>query len=141
MTYEERLAEIQAKRDAAKAARVKRDDAEMLGVVGELLLMNEEYYVVRVPDAAAELCGHVVMRPPTSGEFSMFRHTMFRDAKQAGITEARAKAGLQLAAQCRVYPDPEKYAALVDKYPAVADECGKAAYKAAEAGAEAEVKK
>lgn len=139
-TYEQMKAEIEAARAPAKAARLARDLAEMENDVLPAMLCNETCEILRVADAPADLPGHVVVRAPEPVEMDRFRHVMFRESKERGVVEAKSRAGGQLGASCVVYPDKERYAALVAKFSGIPDEVAKLALKMSDAGAEAEGK-
>ena len=140
MAYADWQAKIQAKRDGEAKAREKRDEDEMDQHVGPIMLGRSDVDYLHVPLAAAHLPGHIVLRLPKPAEIKMVRFHMWRDAKEAGAVEAKAKAGIQLAAQCLVYPSPEKYTELTETYASVGDEAGKKAFLMAGAGADADAK-
>lgn len=132
--------QVEARRDAQRVARAKAHAAEYEEHVGPLLLEHDDYEALEVPNAPVEFAGWVVLRRPRSAEVAKLRHIMWQDKTKGGATEAKAKAALELAEMCRVYPTAERYAALIETFPAVGDECGKKAYKIAEAGADADAK-
>ena len=71
------------------------------------------------------------VRPPTRGEYKMWRAAIHDDQKRAEATET-------LVRQCTVHPDREAVMALLEKYPALLDGPGvqKWVMKVTGAGAE-----
>ncbi len=134
----ERLA---AARAAWANARAEKSKTEFDALVEPLLFEHiGEYFEIECKDAPAEFPQWVVIRRPNAGEHARVMHVMFEDSRKNGAVEAKAKAGLQLGAQCRVYPEADEYARLVKAFPGVAAEVGKKAFQLAEAGADADAK-
>ena len=132
--------QVEERRESLRAARVKAHADEYEQQVGPLLLDHDDWEAIEIPDAPAELPGWVVLRRPRSAEVAKLRHIMWQDKSKSGAIEQKAKAALELAGYCREYPAADAYEKLVATFPAVGDECGKKAYKMAEAGADADAK-
>lgn len=138
MGYAEKRAEIQKKLDVAKTAREARDEKEL--EVIEQYLVDDGYVVVRLPDAAPNFVGHVVCHRPKGPAYERFKQTMWKDSAQRGVTEAKSRAGAELANLCLVYPAQPDYQALIAEYAFVPDKIAEAMINAAQAGADAEGK-
>lgn len=137
MSYDDTQARIAEGRSQAAAARAARDESE-IAELADMLIEHEEYREVRVPQARPDLPGHVILRPPTKVEASKFRTILWSEKSTA---EMKSKAGLDMAASCVVYPSRERYQALIEAFPMVADQCSLAVKEAAEGGSQREVKK
>lgn len=134
----DRLAAARAAWSEKRAAKSKEEfDTNV-----EPLLFEHigDYFEIECKDAPADYPQWVVIRRPNAGEHARVMHIMFEDSRKNGAVEAKAKAGLQLGAQCRVYPAKEEYERLVAAFPGVAAEVGKKAFQLAEAGADADAK-
>lgn len=139
MGYDDRMREIRDRREnATKKEREARDEKD-LDQIAELLGDAANGFV-RVPDAAPELVGHVVFRRPTKQEIARYRAIVRRDSSERGAVEAKAKAGQELAAQCRVWPEPDQYEQLLEAHPMVADAIAVELFRLAEGGAREEAK-
>jgi hypothetical protein len=128
---------IELARAAAREQREKRDLAE-LAALEEMLVAHPEYAVVHVPNAAPDLPGHIVIRPPSAPEVAKFRTTIWNDKADV---ETKSKAGILLAKACKVYPSEERFLALVAAHPMAADAASIEVKKLAEGGARDQSKK
>lgn len=115
MSPEEAQKAIDDARAKLKEAKLKRDGQETIDLV-EMLTSNLDYERVLVPEAPPDLPGSIVVRPPTKGEHSRFRSAIWGEDR-----EAKAKAGAELARDCRVWPSEERYNELLKRCPGAAD--------------------
>ena len=132
---EELQAKIQAAKDAERKARKDRSDKEF-EEIADLLISNPSHSLVEVEEAPVDLPGFVVLRIPKKAEFNKFRSTLW-----GSDLEAKSKAGIDLASVCVVYPSRDRYMALVEALPGVADRCGNVARSMAEGEVRDEAKK
>lgn len=128
---------IEAARAVAAAARAARDAAD-LETIAPMLIEHPEYGYVAVPLAAPTLPGFVVFRPPSGAEVARFRTTLWNDKSDA---ETKSKAGIALAAACRVWPSVERAQALYDAHPMAQDAATLEVKRLAEGGAREASKK
>lgn len=147
MGYQDKLkalADARApKLEADAKAREERDEKELEAVFAKLDEIGGtfEENVLRVPLAPATLPGHIVLRRPTKPEIGRFRAMVAKNPNDRGSNEARANASIDLGAGCVVYPEPDRYAALLDHAAGIATDVGNLAHELSAAGARDEAKK
>lgn len=147
MSYDTKRKELAQKREEKlkgdAAARAARDEAELEAVFKVLDEVGgtEEDNLLHIPNAPPHVVGHVVVRSPNRSEVARFRAMISKPAGERGAQAARASASTDMAAGCVVYPDAEKYAALLEACPGVDLEIATLCHELARAGAEVEVKK
>lgn len=124
-----------AKNDLLKKSKLERDLQEEI----ELDHFLDTHRKLKI-DTAPEFPGCVIYRLPSPGEASRFRQIMWKESKERGVVEAKAKAGGELARACVVYPSREKYEELVATYTTLPDAVAKAIMQASDAEAEEEGK-
>lgn len=133
------LDEIQAKREAArkqiteKAAERKAQD---LAAIFDLEVQHgaTNIAVIEVPFSSEDLPVCVAVRTPKSAEVARYRDRVRGDDADT------ARAAIELAESCLVYPDAETFARQVKARPGINTQCGVQAIRLAAGKAESEGK-
>jgi hypothetical protein len=136
MTYQEVLAKRQKALDVDIAARKARDDEQASLPEVQDLICDPDNVVIHCSEASAELPGFVICHRPGPAQVARFKQLMWKDSKDKGVIEAKAKAGEDLVRQCLKWPPAEQYAAMTNKYGMLPDRVAKFLYEASEAAAD-----
>jgi len=133
---QKKIAEIEARRAARKAATAKerqeqyaKDVAAVDGI--EQTEGDDRVRVLTVPSFVMSLPTVVVVKTPTPGQFNRFRQMV---RKAGNNTEAIGAAKDLLAASCIAYPDEETYGRMKEAWPSIHDNAGVEAISLGEAG-------
>jgi hypothetical protein len=143
MGIAEKRAQIEQQLAAIKEARAKRNEAEEEKLLDEhgVSLLDGSLVMLPLPETAPDLPGHYVGCRPLGPAMDRFRSIMWRDSGQRGATEAKARAGRELARFCLKYPSPSDFERLCDgEWAGAVDQIASALVRAAQAGLEAEGK-
>lgn len=116
-------------------ARKEKDELELFEKLGPAFKL--EYIVVECRDAAPELPQFVVFHRPSGPQTDRFKTQMWKDSKERGVVEAKARAGADLAVQCLAWPSIEEYTKLIDANRMLPDKVAGILVEEAQAGAEA----
>lgn len=124
-TYEEIMAERDARKAAAKAAKGEQHKTEMLKLA-ELEVDHGDDNIAPVWTSE----GLVVIRTPTRAEMARWREAMWaEDSKASQRQQRKAGAGPALAEACVIYPDKGVYKAMCERRAGIADAVAGAAVK------------
>lgn len=138
---DEKLAELQAAREARKAKAENASKEQLVVDLGFIDAFEEELgatnvAVLRVPFVEEGLPVAVAVRCPKSVEMKRYRDRLKGDAKKADTVKAAEEVG----ATCLVYPDKAILDRLAEHRPGVKAQLGLAALELSVAVAEAEGK-
>ena len=130
---EELEQQLQARRDAEKAARKEQDETDEVAVL-EAKLQHGEHAVgvIRLSRQAPGLPGLVIVRTPDQTEYKRFRDLTFRDEKK--------KALEYIHGDCREYPDDATFGRMREVFLELPDTVAVTAIALAKAGARDEGK-
>lgn len=124
-TYEQVMAERDARKAALAAAKADQRKADMLKLA-ELELEHGDDAIAPV----WTLEGLVVVRMPTRAEMARWREAMWaEDAKPGQRQQRKAAASPTLGDACVIYPDKATYKAMTDRRAGIADAVGAACVK------------
>jgi hypothetical protein len=129
---------IETKIREAKNARAERDAAN-LAEIATMFDPDEHVKPIKI-DSPASVIGYVLVRRANKQEISKYVTVLHRDPNKPGQVEERVKNGPQLARNCLVWPDTEKYDAMVALCGAVPQMIASRILEVARGKAEAEEK-
>lgn len=132
-TVEELLAARGEKQATERRQREAKHAVELEEKVLPLLDEDGDRFLFSQKPLDSDLCGFVVLKPATEAQIARYRHVLWKSASDKGATEAKAKAGPELARHCVVYPAAEVLAQLVERHPMILDKIAVAIIHKAEA--------
>lgn len=135
-SYDDLKRKLAERAAASKTSARAELEAEFVEHVFPLLEANEDHLHIEVPGSKAGLPKHVVLRPLSAPEFRRVKHVFAKDKSKPGVLEEQAKITEQLASGARVYPPKERYEALLEAHPAIAEKCSDALLSKARADEE-----
>lgn len=133
--YEAEAAGLRDDADKQRAARRQQDKLALFEKFGPSVFLD--LIVIECRDAAPDLPQFVALSRPTGPQTDRFKHQMWKDSKDRGVVEAKARAGADLVRQCLAWPSPEDYERLIDANRMLPDKAASALLEEVQAGAEA----